>query len=1011
MTNEKTNGLRFDGRVAIVTGAGGGLGRTHALLLASRGAKLVVNDLGGSHTGEGKSSSAADKVVAEIKAAGGEAVASYDSVEDGDKIVKTAIDTFGKIDIVINNAGILRDVSFPKMTQADWDLVYRVHVLGAFRVTHAAWSYMRDAGYGRIVNTTSASGIYGNFGQANYSMAKLGLHGLTQTLALEGKKRNIVVNSIAPTAGSRMTETVMPPALVEALRPELVSPLVARLVHESNEDTGGLYEVGGGFFAKLRWERSSGKTFRLGRSVSVEDVDAAWQDITQFAKTTHPESIGAALQPLIENVEAGPTKGGNQFIDVDAALGHKYPEFASSYDERDVALYALGVGAAKDPTDERDLQLVYELSGKGMKVLPSFGVLPAINSVFTQAKQGISAPGLTYGLDRVLHGEQYTELKRPLPTRAKLVTRGTVKSIYDKGKGAVVNTEFVTYDEHGDELIRNELATFVRGAGGWGGERGPSAELNVPPDRAPDKVVEDRTSENQALLYRLSGDWNPLHADPGFAKAFGFARPILHGLCFFGFATRHVAQAFAPDGNPDFVKSIKVRFASSVLPGQTIITEMWKETDQRIVFRCKIKETGEVCISNAAIELWKELPRPRDRSKPAAASAGGASASAGAAAAAPTSGDIFRAIDGFVQANPATAEKVKTTFLFKLSSPEASWTIDLATPPGKVSEGVAGTPACTLDMSDADFLAMATGQADSMKLFSSGKLKISGDVMASQKLGFLKKITPEMVLAETTKRTGGAGATAGAAGASSAPAAEPTPAEVFAVIEDHIKSHPELVGKVGTVYQWKVGGAPWLLDLKNGSGSVKAGEAAADCTLEIAERDFLDMTSGKADAMKLFTTGKLKISGNVMASQKLSFLREMDPKRNAEVVAKLRGGTAPAAGATAAKAPAAAAPAQAAQAPAIFAALAKRLGDNPGLKQEVRATVRFEVKDPDRSETLALGGADPASPDAVLTIRDADLAALAAGKATAKQLYQQGKLRIDGDVTVGSRLGFLKGLI
>jgi len=996
--------LRFDGRCAIVTGAGGGLGRAHALLLASRGAKLVVNDLGGSHTGEGKSASAADKVVAEIKDSGGEAVANYDSVEDGDKIVKTAIDAFGKIDIIVNNAGILRDVSFQKMTQADWDLVYRVHVLGAFRVTHAAWPYMRDAGYGRIVMTSSASGIYGNFGQANYSMAKLGLHGFAQTLALEGKKRNIVVNTIAPTAGSRMTETVMPPALVAALVPELVSPLVARLVHESNDDTGGLYEVGGGFFAKLRWERSTGKTFRLGRAVAIEDVDAAWKDITQFDKTTHPEVIGAALQPLIENVEAGPSKGGNQFIDVDAALGYKYPEFPSSYDERDVAIYALGVGAAKDPTDERDLQLVYELSGRGMKVLPSFGVLPAINMVFTQAKNGLTAPGLSYGLDRVLHGEQYTELRRPLPTRAKLSTKATVKSIYDKGKGAVVTTEFVTYDEFGDELIKNEMATFVRGAGGWGGERGPSAEVNVPPDRAPDRTVEDKTSENQALLYRLSGDWNPLHADPSFAKAFGFARPILHGLCFFGFATRHVAQAFAPDGNPDFIKSIKVRFAASVLPGQTIVTEMWKDSDTRIVFRCKVKETGEVCISNAAVELWKELPKPKDRKAAASAGAGAGAAATGAPV--PTSGDIFRAIGAFVTANPATAEKAKTTFLFKLSAPESAWTIDLSTPPGRVSEGVAGTPACTLELSDADFMAMATGQADPMKLFGSGKLKISGDVMASQKLGFLKKLTPEMVLAETTKRTGDA---ATAAPAASAPAAEPTTAEVFAVIEDYLKSNPELAGKIGMLYQWKIGGTPWVLDLKTGSGSARPGEATADCTLEIAERDFLDMTQGKADAMKLFTSGKLKISGNVMASQKLEFLRKMDPKRAAEVVAKLRGGAAPAA--AGAPAPAAAAPAAEPQAPKIFAALTKRLADNPGLKQEVRATVKFDVKDAAFSQTLALGGADPNKVDAVCTICDADLASLASGKATARTLFQQGKLRIDGDVSVGHRLGFLKGLI
>ncbi|MDQ3367503.1 MAG: SDR family NAD(P)-dependent oxidoreductase [Myxococcota bacterium] len=996
--------LRFDGKVALVTGAGGGLGRSHALLLASRGAKVVVNDLGGSFTGDGKSSSAADKVVDEIKAAGGDAVANYDSVEDGDKIIKTAVDAFGRIDIVINNAGILRDVTFQKMTQADWDLVYKVHVLGAFRVTHAAWPYMRDAGYGRIINTASAAGIYGNFGQANYAMAKLGIHGFTQTLALEGKKRNIIVNTIAPIAGSRMTETVLPKELLEALKPEYVSALVAKLAHESTEDTGGLYEVGGGFFAKLRWERSTGKTFRLGRTITPEDVDAAWQDVTQFDKTEHPGSVPESMQPIMANVEAGPSKGGNQFIDVDAALGYKYPEFTSQYDERDVSLYALGVGAAKDPTDERDLQLVYELSGKGMKVLPSFGVVPAISMVFTQGKNGVTAPGLNFGLDRVLHGEQYTEVKRPLPTKGKLTTKATVKDIFDKGKGALVVTEFVTYDEHGDELVRNELTTFVRGAGGWGGERGPSADVNVPPDRAPDKVIEDKTSENQALLYRLSGDWNPLHADPGFAKAFGFEKPILHGLCSFGYATRHVAQAFAPDGNPDYVKSIKARFASTVIPGETLVTEMWKEGD-RVIFRTKLKERGEVVISNAAVELWKELPKAKDRSKPAATAAAG-----GKPAAVPNTTDIFRAIGTFVGGNPATAEKVKTNFLFKLSAPESAWTIDLTTPPGTVTEGVAGKAVCTLEMSDADFMAMATGQADAMKLFSSGKLKISGDVMASQKLGFLKKLTPEMVLAETTKRTGGAGAGVPPTAAQAGVPADyvPTTDDVFAVIEEYLKQNPELAAKVNTTYLWKIGSKTWTLDLK-GAGSVKAGGDSGECTLELTEEDFLALTQGKADAMKLFTTGKLKISGNVMASQKLQFLSKLDPTKAVEVIAKRRGvaGGAPAA---ASAAPAAAKPAsQDAQAPKIFAALAKRLADNPNLLEEVRATVKIIVEG--HEQTFAIGGADPKKVDATLAITDADFLSLVTSKATAKDLYQHGNLKVDGDISVAHRLGFLKGLV
>ncbi|MCX5741869.1 MAG: SDR family NAD(P)-dependent oxidoreductase [Proteobacteria bacterium] len=985
----------------IVTGAGNGLGRSHALLFASRGAKVVVNDLGGNFTGEGKSGGAADKVVAEIKEAGGDAVANYDSVEDGDKIVKTAIDAFGKVDILINNAGILRDVSFAKMTQADWDLVYKVHVLGAFRCAQAAWPHMRDAGYGRIINTSSAAGIYGNFGQANYAMAKLGIHGFTQTLALEGKKRNIVVNTIAPIAGSRMTETVLPRELLDALKPEYVSALVGRLAHESNEDTGGLYEVGGGFYAKLRWERSTGKTFKLGRKISIEEVDAAWPAITQFDKATHPESIALSMQPIMENVEAGPSKGGNELIDVDAALGYTYPEFTQSYDERDVSLYALGVGAAKDPMNEQELQLVYELAGKGMKVLPSFGVVPAISMVFTQGKQGITAPGLHFGLDRVLHGEQYTEVMRPLPTKGKLTTKATVKHIYDKGKNALVVTEYVTYDEQGDVLVKNELTTFVRGAGGWGGERGPSADVNVPPDRAPDKVTEDATTENQALLYRLSGDWNPLHADPGFAKAFGFEKPILHGLASFGFATRHVASAFAPDGNPAYIRSIKARFASTVLPGETLVTEMWKESDTRVIFRMKVKgrdPKNEIVISNAAVELWQELPKPKDRAAP--------KAKAAAAAAAPISADIFRAMDKFVRANPATAEKVKTTFLFQLASPDSKWTIDLSTPPGAVTEGVHGKASCTLDMADADFMAMATGQADAMKLFSTGKLKISGDVMASQKLGFLKKITPDMVLAEMTARTGGAAATTSAPTAGVPADYVPNVPDVFAVIAEYLKQNPELAAKVQSTYLWKVGAHTFTLDLKAGGGAVTEGGASADCTLELAEQDFLDLTQGKADAMKLFTTGKLKISGNVMASQKLQFLSKLDPKKAIEIVAARRA----AAPATGASTPApASAPAAGAKAPAFFAALTRRLADNGGLKQEVRATIQFVVKAPDATHLIDLGGKDPAKADAVFTLADADLADLAAGNV--KAMFQHGKLRVDGDVSVAHRLGVLKGLI
>jgi len=223
MSNNSGAQLRYDGRVAVVTGAGNGLGKAYALLLGSRGAKVVVNDLGTSIKGEGADATPAQKVVDEIKKLGGEAVANYDSVEHGEKIIKTAIDTWGRVDIVINNAGILRDTSFVKMKEDDWDKIFLVHVKGAYKVSRAAWDYMRQQNYGRIIMTASAAGIYGNFGQANYSAAKLALLGFSNTLALEGDSKNIHCNTIAPIAGSRLTETVMPPDLVQALRPEFVA--------------------------------------------------------------------------------------------------------------------------------------------------------------------------------------------------------------------------------------------------------------------------------------------------------------------------------------------------------------------------------------------------------------------------------------------------------------------------------------------------------------------------------------------------------------------------------------------------------------------------------------------------------------------------------------------------------------------------------------------------------------------------------------------------------------------
>jgi NAD(P)-dependent dehydrogenase (short-subunit alcohol dehydrogenase family) len=293
--------LGFDGKVAIITGAGGGLGREHALLLASRGAQVVVNDLGGSVSGVGGDAGPAQHVADEINAAGGAAVADTNSVstpEGGEAIVQTAIDQFGRVDIVINNAGILRDKTFHNMTPDLLNPVLDVHLKGAFHVTRPAWIRMREQNYGRVVNTSSNSGLLGNFGQTNYAAAKMGLVGLTRVLAIEGAKYNIKANAIAPVARTRMTEDILG-RVGEKLDPALVSPIVAWLAHEDCPVTGEVYSAAGGRIARMFIALTPGY---YNPKLTVEDVRDHFDQIRSEDGYIVPRTNSDELSLLVKQL-------------------------------------------------------------------------------------------------------------------------------------------------------------------------------------------------------------------------------------------------------------------------------------------------------------------------------------------------------------------------------------------------------------------------------------------------------------------------------------------------------------------------------------------------------------------------------------------------------------------------------------------------------------------------------------------------------------------------------------
>uniref|UniRef100_A0A3B3YD06 Peroxisomal multifunctional enzyme type 2 n=1 Tax=Poecilia mexicana TaxID=48701 RepID=A0A3B3YD06_9TELE len=710
--------------------------KEYALAFASRGASVVVNDLGVDTKGGGRSSAAADKVVEEIRAKGGKAVANYDSVEDGEKLIQSALDAFGRIGL------ILRDRSFARTSDLDWDLIHRVHLRGSFLVTRAAWNHMKKQNFGRIIMTASAAGIYGNFGQANYSAAKLGLLGLANTLAIEGRKYNIHCNTIAPVAGSRLTETVMPPDLVASLKPEYVAPLVLWLCHEQCQENGGLFEAGAGWIGKLRWERTEGRIVRQrNKPMTPEGVRDQWDAICDFENATKPANVQESLHSVVSvlsQVESDGEVGANPAAAAASgatgsgfnpaeAIGQKLPSSSFSFTSNQCILYALGVGmSTRDPDS---LRFLYE-GHQDFSCLPTFGVIPS--QAATMGGGLSSVPGLSIDFTQVRKRADYSPGCPPVPSCTCLSVYTTLLFkfvlVYHVKCQHLLCFAVNTYN--GDELVcYNQFSVFVVGAGRFGGKRSSDkAKAPLPPPkRAPDAVVIESTTGDQAALYRLSGDWNPLHIDPGFAAMGGFRAPILHGLCSFGFAARHVLKRFA-DNDPAKFKAIKVRFAKPVFPGQSLQTEMWKE-GSRIHIQCKVKETGDVALAGGYVDL-----HGTSEASPEILPQGGGL----------QSDLVFAEIGRRVKdLGSELVKKVNAVFgweITKAGEKAAEWTIDLKNGSGSVLRGPPGGKVdVTFTLSDEDFMEVVTGKLQPQKAFFSGKLKVRGNIMLSQKLEVILK--------------------------------------------------------------------------------------------------------------------------------------------------------------------------------------------------------------------------------------------------------------------------------
>lgn len=581
----KINSLK--NKVVIITGAGNGLGKSHALLFAKYGARVVVNDFQDPF-----------KVVEEIKKNGGIAIGSkHDVLNQSKEIVKLALDNFGTVDILINNAGILRDRSFSKMSENEWNQVIQIHILATFNMCKLVWPIFLSKKSGCIINTTSTSGIYGNFGQANYASAKAGILSFTKTLSIEGKRSNIKCNAIAPHAETAMTKTIFKNDELNKFSPSQVSPMVVLLCSEEiGNITGELYEVGAGWIGNTRWQRAKGYVC-LDDNIKPESIKKNWNEVINFDKSitlrTAEESSMAILQTVTKAAKLKQNSSSSNNNNI------------YKYDHHQIILYNISIGATS-----KELKYVYE-SDKNFQVLPTFGVIPFMN----QEDGGLNLDHLVknFNLMKLLHGEHYMKVNKfPIPKYGNLKTKSFPLAIINKTKGAKKNvlarSGYKTFNEKGELIFTNVGSYFIRDCESRSGKdeifkkeisslsKFAMTDFSIDSSTKSDFETFFKTDKNLAALYRLNGDFNPLHIDPIFAKGGNFNRPILHGLCSYGISAKMIIDHYG------MFEEIKGRFTNVVYPGETLKVICWKEGNI-IKFQTWVVERNVKVIDFAAVKL------------------------------------------------------------------------------------------------------------------------------------------------------------------------------------------------------------------------------------------------------------------------------------------------------------------------------------------------------------------------------------------------------------------------